>query len=64
MFPSIRMSHNVGIEVVEPVPIASILTSQPKDFVVSTNQSLACLSASVKVSRDMPMSVAPLRDGE
>jgi hypothetical protein len=42
------------------IPIASILTIQPKDFVLSTNQSLACLSASESVRRDMPISVGPL----
>ena len=48
----------------EDVPIASILTSQPRDFVVSTNQSRACLSASDNVRRDMPISVGPLSNSQ
>ena len=42
------------------IPISSTLTSHPSDFVVSTNQSLACLSESVSARRDMPVSVSPL----
>jgi hypothetical protein len=42
------------------IPIASTVTEHPRPFVVSTNQSRACLSASVSVRRDIPISVGPL----
>lgn len=42
------------------LPMASTTTLQPSAWVVSTNQSRACLSVSDKASRDMPVSVGPL----
>ena len=40
--------------------MASTFTSQPKDWVVFTNQSRADLSASDNARRDIPISVSPL----
>jgi hypothetical protein len=43
------------------LPISSTVTEQPRDLVVSTNQSRACLSVSESARRDMPVSVGPLQ---
>ena len=37
-----------------------MLTLQPSDWVVSTNQSRACLSELESESRDIPISLGPL----
>jgi hypothetical protein len=44
-------------------PMASVVTVHPNAFVVSANQSRACLSVSERESLDMPVSVGALLEG-